>query len=97
MPKGDLIIGAKHMYVASVRMVGRAAASLGVGKSGPPDRSHRLAHWVYSLTRVHDPLAISRPGVPWWSYTAADKIDCWLTSRPRPIRVFEYGSGASTI
>jgi hypothetical protein len=42
-------------------------------------------------------LAISKLGVPWWTYTAIDKIEDWLSARPRPIRVFEYGSGASTI
>ncbi len=97
MLKDELLVGAKQTYVAAIRTVGRGLSSLGVGKSGPPDRSHRLAHWAYSLTCVHDSLAISKLGVPWWSYTAIDKIDRWFTSRPHPIRVFEYGSGASTI
>jgi hypothetical protein len=46
---------------------------------------------------VHDSLAISSLGVPWWSYTAIDRVDRWLTSRSHPVRVFEYGSGASTL
>ena len=95
--KGELLLRTKQIYVAAIRKVGRRLSSRGVGESKPPDRSHRLAHWAYSLTCVHDSLAISKLGVPWWSYTAIDKVDRWLTSRPHPIRVFEYGSGASTI
>jgi hypothetical protein len=94
---GGLLLGTKQTYVAAVRRVSRGLSTLGVGKAGPPDVSHRLAHWVYSLTCVHDSLAISRLGVPWWSYRAIDKVDHWFTSRPHPIRVFEYGAGASTI
>jgi hypothetical protein len=35
--------------------------------------------------------------VPWWTYDAIDSVDAWLKARPRPIRVFEFGSGASTL
>ena len=97
MWKSELLARAKQIYVAAVRTVTRGLSFLGVGKSGPPDLGHRWAHWAYSLMCVHDSLAISRLGVPWWSYRAIDKVDRWLTSRPHPIRVFEYGSGASTI
>ena len=95
--KSELLAGTKHTYVAAVRRVSRGLSALGVGKSGPPARSHRVRHWAHSLTCVHDSLAISKLGVPWWSYTAIDQVDRWLAFRPHPIRVFEYGSGASTI
>ncbi|WP_154674418.1 class I SAM-dependent methyltransferase [Nakamurella lactea] len=35
-------------------------------------------------------------GVPWWTYRSIDAVDGWLSARSKPIRVFEYGSGAST-
>jgi predicted O-methyltransferase YrrM len=35
--------------------------------------------------------------VPWWTYGAIDEIERWLSARSRPVRVFEYGSGASTV
>ena len=50
-----------------------------------------LRHWV------HDPLALAELGVPWWTYRAIDIVDAWLTAHVSPVRVFEYGSGASTI
>ena len=95
--RGELLLRAKQVYVAVVRKATREFSALDAGRSRPPDRSRRFAHWAYSLSCVHDPLAISKLGVPWWSYRAVDKVDAWLASRPRPIRVFEYGAGASTI
>ena len=62
-----------------------------------PSRDDRLKHWVVSLTKVHDFKAIAELGVPWWTYRAIDVVDAWLSARPHPIRVFEYGSGASTL
>ena len=67
---------------------------VGVLPIEPPDRDRRFKHWVTSLTRVHDSLAIAELGVPWWTYRAIDVVDAWLMNRPSPIRVFEYGSGA---
>ncbi|GAA2117082.1 hypothetical protein GCM10009843_07750 [Nocardioides bigeumensis] len=63
----------------------------------PPERGKRARHWLHSLTRVHDSLAIAELDVPWWTYRAVDVVDVWLAARPEPARVFEYGSGASTI
>ena len=79
------------------RAAGRALTGLGVLPRTPPDRRQRFRHWLVSLTRVHDSLAIAELDVPWWTYAAIDSVDAWLTARPRPIRVFEFGSGASTL
>jgi predicted O-methyltransferase YrrM len=35
--------------------------------------------------------------VPWWTYKAIGAVAEWLAARPVPARVFEYGSGASTV
>jgi predicted O-methyltransferase YrrM len=35
--------------------------------------------------------------VPWWTYRAIDEVERWLRARAAPARVFEYGSGASTV
>ena len=97
MDKGELIYRAKSAYAAGARQAGRALTKVGVLGDSVPDRDHRMRHWAYSLTRVHDSLAIAELDVPWWTYRAIDIVDVWLASRPRPIRVFEYGSGASTL
>jgi hypothetical protein len=87
----------KDAYARGARAAGRALTGLGILPRTPPDRRHRVRHWLVSLVRVHDSLAIAELDVPWWTYTAIDVVDAWLQARPRPIRVFEFGSGASTL
>jgi hypothetical protein len=95
--RSEAVLAAKSTYVAGAQRAGRLLARLGVGGGAPPGRERRYAHWLYSLTRVHDSLELARLDVPWWTYGAIDVVEAWLASRPHPVRVFEYGSGASTI
>ncbi|PZS28199.1 MAG: SAM-dependent methyltransferase [Pseudonocardiales bacterium] len=97
MNKGDVLQRAKTAYAAGAQKAGQALAKMGLVGDTPPERDRRLRHWAYSLTRVHDSLAIAELDVPWWTYRAVDVVDAWLSARKRPIRVFEYGSGASTL
>lgn len=94
--KGTWAWRAKSAYAGAARGVGRALVAARMLPAEAPSREHRVRHWVSSLTKVHDSLAIAQLGVPWWTYRAIDFVDGWLTARPRPIRVFEWGSGAST-
>ena len=87
----------KDAYARSARAIGRTLTGIGVLPGTPPDRRHRFRHWLMSLTRVHDSLAIAELDVPWWTYSAIDLVETWLRSHRRPIRVFEFGSGASTL
>jgi len=87
----------KHVYAGAAHGVGRGLTAVGVVGEQPPDRERRLRHWLYSLTKVHDSAAMVDLDVPWWTYRAIDEVEVWLESRPRPARVFEYGSGASTV
>lgn len=97
MDRGDALQQAKIGYARAARQAGHTLARLGVVGETPPDRDRRFRHWAYSLTRVHDSIAIAELDVPWWTYRAIDIVDAWLSARPRPIRIFEYGSGASTL
>jgi len=97
MDKGDLIYRAKTAYAGAARQAGKALTKVHVLGDEAPSRDHRIRHWAYSLTKVHDSLAIAELDVPWWTYKAIDVVESWLAARPRPIRVFEYGSGASTL
>lgn len=94
--KGTWAWRAKSAYAATARGVGKALVAAHVLPRTPPPKEKRLQHWVTSLTRVHDSLAIAELDVPWWTYRAIEVVEAWLAARPRPIRVFEYGSGAST-
>ena len=95
--QGRLSLAAKKAYARTAKGTGELLTRVGVLPQVPPDRDRRIKHWVTSLTRVHDSLAIAELGVPWWTYRAIDVVDAWLINRPQPVRVFEYGSGASTL
>lgn len=94
---GQLPHRLKSAYAATAHGAGRVLVGAHVLPKTPPSRDRRLLHWVSSLTRVHDSLAIAELDVPWWTYRAIDVVEAWLSARPRPIRVFEWGSGASTL
>jgi predicted O-methyltransferase YrrM len=92
------IVGvAKSTYAAGARATGRGLRRVGVLGDEPPPRDQRWRHWAYSLVCAHDSLAIAELDVPWWTYGAIDAVDEWLAARDRPVRVFEWGSGASTM
>jgi hypothetical protein len=86
----------KEAYATSAQAAGQILTKLGVLGDEPPGLDHRLRHWAFSLTRVHDSLAIAELDVPWWTYNAIDAVSDWLRGKDRPIRAFEFGSGAST-
>jgi hypothetical protein len=88
---------AKELYASTAHAAGGGLTRLGVLGDEPPPVERRLRHWAYSLTKVHDSLAIAELDVPWWTYAAIAEVSTWLEAhRGRPVRVFEYGSGAST-
>jgi len=86
----------KRAYAATAQGAGRALTKAGVLGDEPPALDHRLRHWAFSLTKVHNSLEIAKLDVPWWTYKAIDAVTDWLYTREKPIRAFEYGSGAST-
>lgn len=85
--------GAKQGYVQLAKVAARATGSDG----SIPSRDQRFRHWIVSLPRVHDSLAIAELDVPWWTYRSIDVVDAWLQGRTAPVSVYEYGSGASTM
>ena len=87
----------KEIYASGAQATGAGLTRLGVLHDEPPPLERRVRHWAYSLTKVHDSLAIAKLDVPWWTYDAIGEVSRWFASREgRPVRVFEYGSGAST-
>lgn len=87
----------KSAYASAAKGAGKVLTAAHVLPKDPPPRSKKFKHWVISLTRVHDSVAIAELDVPWWTYKSIDVVEAWLVARPRPIRVFEWGSGASTM
>jgi Methyltransferase domain len=94
----DAVVGAtKAAYAGAARGAGRGLHRVGLLPEVPPRRDHRLRHWAFSLTCAHDWAGLAELDVPWWTYRSIDAVDAWLTARDRPVRVFEYGAGASTL
>jgi len=92
-----LIPNAKSLYVGGVRLVEPVARRSGLlNWLGAASQKHRLAHWLRSLFAIHDIDALVALDVPWWTYDAIAEVDAFLAARPGA-RVFEYGSGASTV
>lgn len=89
--------GPKRAYVAAVRALSRLVWSERVELGGHPTRGQTIRHHLRSLPAIYDAGALVELGVPWWSYRAIAAVDAWLASRPAPVRVFEYGAGASTV
>jgi hypothetical protein len=95
--KPNALLRAKGLYAAGARGAGTVLTRAGLLSKQPPSRDQRTKHWMYSLTRAYDSLAIAELDVPWWTYRAVDVVEAWLAAHPKPVRVFEYGSGASTL
>ncbi|HRD62056.1 class I SAM-dependent methyltransferase [uncultured Nocardioides sp.] len=87
----------KTWYVAAIRGLRRALAALGLLRL--LDRwaaRSRAGLWVRSLLSIYDLSELLRYDVPWWTFEASDRVAAFLANRPGA-RVFEWGSGASTV
>ena len=87
----------KKAYVCGARALRRALA--GIRLLGPLDRwaeRSRTGLWLRSLLSIYDLKDLLHHDVPWWTFEAADRVDGFLATRPGA-RVFEWGSGASTV
>lgn len=87
----------KKTYVTGVRAL-RSLLST-VGLLALLDRSaarSRTALWVRSWLSIYDLHDMLRHDVPWWTFESADQVERFLQQRPGA-RVFEWGSGASTV
>ena len=87
----------KSLYIRLVRLLGGAARTLGLlGLLERRAQGSRTAAWLVSLVAIHDVDGLQRLDVPWWTFDAADLVESWLLVHPGA-RVFEWGSGASTL
>ena len=87
----------KTWYVAAIRGLRQALAALGLLRL--LDRwaaRSRAGLWVRSLLSIYDLSELLRYDVPWWTFEASDRVAAFLANRPGA-RVFEWGSGASTV
>lgn len=87
---------AKRSYVRAMHGLGAILRSIGLLGVLDRRRDRRWAHWLRSLFAIYDVDQMIALDVPWWTYKAIDQVDAFLKTRP-DAKVFEYGSGASTV
>ena len=86
----------KSSYVEKAHDIGdgaRGAALLERGAAAPLDSR---ARWLASQLAICDLPRMIALDVPWWNRKAALAVDRFLTETEAP-RIFEFGSGASTV
>ena len=87
----------KRAYVASLRAVRPIAAQIGLLDAlERRAEASRGALWLRSLFAIYDIEDMAALDLPWWTLAGVEEADRFLKSRSSA-RVFEYGSGASTL
>lgn len=90
----------RGIYVKTARRT-RAAARR-VGLLAPLDRAYQrrpssVAGHLRTLFAIHDVDDLVHLDIPWWTYGAIRAVERRLVELDGAARVFEYGSGASTV
>lgn len=88
-------MGAKSGYVTTVRAARDVARRVGLLDKLQRSR-HRTLRYMRTLFAIYDAEDLASLDLPWWSYRAIDAVESFLAARA-DARVFEYGSGASTV
>ncbi|AUB80753.1 class I SAM-dependent methyltransferase [Candidatus Thiodictyon syntrophicum] len=86
----------KNGYITLVRMLRRPAQRLGLLAALERQQTRRIARWGRSLFAIYDIDDMVAIDLPWWCLKAVARVDAFLAARP-DARVFEYGSGASSV
>jgi hypothetical protein len=87
----------KSAYVGAMRALAMPLRATGALASMERAPRRSLRFWIASQFAIHDPVALARLDVPWWTLPAIDEVERWIGARNGKVRVFEYGSGASTL
>lgn len=86
----------RSAYVSTARMVGRMTDRIGLTEALESHPS-RGSLYVRSLLAIYDLERMLSLDVPWWTFRAIDHVERHLAARGGEARVFEFGSGASTV
>lgn len=100
-PTGSAGSGARSGYVRGARALRGALHRVGALQRWDRqvgDRPGTLTAHLRTLLSVYDARELARFGLPWWTYPATEAVERFLTvERGGGARVFEFGSGASTV
>lgn len=89
-----------HQTIRSGYVIAMRGARSVAGRTGVLTRLEggdtRRSRWLRSLFAIYDFDDLARLDLPWWTFDAVQAVDEFLADRPQA-RVFEWGSGASTL
>lgn len=86
----------KQLYTMAVRAVRPALSSTGILRRLEQSKlPHAL--WLRSLVSIYDCNDLIHLDLPWWTFPAIEAVEDDLLHYHGGARVFEYGSGASTV
>lgn len=87
----------RSVYIDLVHRLRRTTDVVGLlGRWSQLAEDHRWALWSRSLLAIYDLEDLVSLDVPWWTLRASERVEKFLASCDQP-RVFEWGSGASTV
>lgn len=87
----------KSAYVGAMRAIAKPLRATGMLAALERAPRHSFRFWLASQFAIHDAAGLARLDVPWWTLPAIDAVERWIAARDGKVRVFEYGSGASTL
>lgn len=85
----------RKIYVYGMHKARRPLSTLGI-TAALEQHDTRLMHWLRSLLAIYDIDDMVRLDLAWWTFDALKEVKSFLAERSEA-RVFEWGSGASTI
>jgi len=86
----------RSAYVSTARLLGRMTDRIGLTQALEARPGH-ASRYVRSLFAIYDVDRMLRLDVPWWTFRAIEEVERHLAARRGMARVFEFGSGASTV
>jgi hypothetical protein len=86
----------KSNYVAAIRRIGDYEPLARLRYETTTAHPHGWRRWAASLFAIYNAKEMIKLDLPWWNVAATVEAEAFLRARPNA-RVFEWGSGASTI
>jgi hypothetical protein len=86
----------KSNYVAAVRRIGDYEPFARLRFETNTAQSHGWRRWAASLFAIYNAEEMMQLDLPWWNVAATVEAEAFLRARPNA-RIFEWGSGASTV
>ncbi|MEM6827211.1 MAG: class I SAM-dependent methyltransferase [Pseudomonadota bacterium] len=86
----------KRTYVEAMQGLGKVEPLAMISRNANDNDPYGWRRWFASLFAIYETDRMIELDLPWWNVEATREIEAFLAARPEA-RVFEYGSGASTV